>query len=291
MNLRVLVTGSKGQLGSEIRDLYTNYENIEFIFKDLPELDISNINSLNSFIIDQNINAVINCAAYTAVDKAEKNIELAERVNSIGVSNLVKVLDKVNGKLIHISTDYVFDGTNSLPYKESDPVSPIGVYGKTKRAGELVVINSKIDAIIIRTSWLYSSYGNNFLKTMIRLGKDKELINVISDQIGTPTYAKNLAKACLDILSISNSERISKKGKIYHYSNKGITSWYDFAVLIMELAKLNCKVNPILTKDYSTLAKRPHYSVLNKEKIKTDFNIDIPNWKESVKECINKLRQ
>ena len=202
--MRVLVTGSKGQLGSEIRDLYTNYENIEFIFKDLPELDISNINSLNSFIIDQNINAVINCAAYTAVDKAEKNIELAERVNSIGVSNLVKVLDKVNGKLIHISTDYVFDGTNSLPYKESDPVSPIGVYGKTKRAGELVVINSKIDAIIIRTSWLYSSYGNNFLKTMIRLGKDKELINVISDQIGTPTYAKNLAKACLDILSISN---------------------------------------------------------------------------------------
>ena len=191
MNLRVLVTGSKGQLGSEIRDLYTNYENIEFIFKDLPELDISNINSLNSFIIDQNINAVINCAAYTAVDKAEKNIELAERVNSIGVSNLVKVLDKVNGKLIHISTDYVFDGTNSLPYKESDPVSPIGVYGKTKRAGELVVINSKIDAIIIRTSWLYSSYGNNFLKTMIRLGKDKELINGVIKKQHNKKIKKN----------------------------------------------------------------------------------------------------
>ena len=289
--MRVLVTGSNGQLGSEIRDLYTNYENIEFVFKDLPELDISNINSLNSFIIDQNINTVINCAAYTAVDKAEENIELAERVNSIGVSNLVKVLDKVNGKLIHISTDYVFDGTNSHPYKESDPVSPIGIYGKTKRAGEIILINSKIDAIVIRTSWLYSSFGSNFVKTMIDLGKDKNSINVVSDQIGTPTYARDLANTCLNILQISGSEKISKKGKIYHYSNKGFASWYDFAVLIMDLAKLNCKVNPILTKDYSTLAKRPHYSVLNKGKIITDFNIDIPNWKESLQECLNKLRQ
>lgn len=289
--MRVLVTGSNGQLGSEIRDLYTNYENIEFVFKDLPELDISDEDSVNSLIIDKKINAVINCAAYTAVDKAEENIELAERVNSIGVSNLVKVLDKVNGKLIHISTDYVFDGTNSHPYKESDPVSPIGNYGKTKRAGEIILINSKIDAIVIRTSWLYSSFGSNFVKTMIDLGKDKNSINVVSDQIGTPTYARDLANTCLNILQISGSEKISKKGKIYHYSNKGFASWYDFAVLIMDLAKLNCKVNPILTKDYSTLAKRPHYSVLNKRKIITDFNIDIPNWKESLQECLNKLRQ
>lgn len=289
--MRVLVTGSNGQLGSEIRDLYTNYENIEFVFKDLPELDISDEDSVNSLIIDKKINAVINCAAYTAVDKAEENIELAERVNSIGVSNLVKVLDKVNGKLIHISTDYVFDGTNSHPYKESDPVSPIGNYGKTKRAGEIILINSKIDAIVIRTSWLYSSFGSNFVKTMIDLGKDNNSINVVSDQIGTPTYARDLANTCLNILQISGSEKISKKGKIYHYSNKGFASWYDFAVLIMDLAKLNCKVNPILTKDYSTLAKRPHYSVLNKRKIITDFNIDIPNWKESLQECLNKLRQ
>ena len=289
--MRVLVTGSNGQLGSEIRDLYTNYENIEFVFKDLPELDISDEDSVNSLIIDKKINAVINCAAYTAVDKAEENIELAERVNSIGVSNLVKVLDKVNGKLNHISTDYVFDGTNSHPYKESDPVSPIGIYGKTKRAGEIILINSKIDAIVIRTSWLYSSFGSNFVKTMIDLGKDKNSINVVSDQIGTPTYARDLANTCLNILQISGSEKISKKGKIYHYSNKGFASWYDFAVLIMDLAKLNCKVNPILTKDYSTLAKRPHYSVLNKRKIITDFNIDIPNWKESLQECLNKLRQ
>tara|TARA_Y200000002_G_scaffold343605_1_gene316200 strand:- start:1511 stop:2380 length:870 start_codon:yes stop_codon:yes gene_type:complete len=289
--MRVLVTGSNGQLGSEIRDLYTNYENIEFVFKDLPELDISDEDSVNSLIIDKKINAVINCAAYTAVDKAEENIKLAERVNSIGVSNLVKVLDKVNGKLIHISTDYVFDGTNSHPYKESDPVSPIGIYGKTKRAGEIILINSKIDAIVIRTSWLYSSFGSNFVKTMLDLGKDKNSINVVSDQIGTPTYARDLATTCLNILQISGSEKISKKGKIYHYSNKGVASWYDFAVLTMDLAKLNCKVNPILTKDYSTLAKRPHYSVLNKGKIITDFNIDIPNWKESLQECLNKLRQ
>lgn len=289
--MKVLITGSSGQLGSEIRDLYTNYENIECIFKDLPELDISDADSVNTLIINERINVVINCAAYTAVDKAEENIEIAERVNSLGVSNLVKALGKVNGKLIHISTDYVFDGNNSQPYKESDPVNPIGIYGKTKREGELAVINSKIDAIVIRTSWLYSSFGNNFLKTMLHLGKQQESINVVSDQIGTPTYARNLAKICLDILQISGLEKISDNGKIYHYSNKGVASWYDFAVLIMDLAELSCKVCPVQTKDFPTLAERPHYSLLSKEKIKTDFKIDIPHWKESLKECIIKLRQ
>ncbi len=263
---------------------------MECIFKDLPELDICDSKSLNSFIVGQNINAVINCAAYTRVDKAEENIEIANRVNSMGVSNLVEALDKVNGKFIHISTDYVFNGNNSVPYKESDPVSPIGVYGKTKRAGELAVINSKIDAIVIRTSWLYSSFGNNFVKTMFRLGCEEESINVICDQIGSPTYAKNLAKICLDILSISDLVRINKKGKIYHYSNEGIASWYDFAISIMELGEFNCKVKAVKTKDYPTLAKRPLYSVLNKSKIKEDFEIDIPCWKESLEECINKLK-
>ena len=289
--MRVLITGSNGQLGSEIRDLYTNYENIECFFVDLPELDISDADSVNTLIINKRINVVINCAAYTSVDKAEENIEIAERVNSTAVSNIIEALEKVNGKLIHISTDYVFDGNNSKPYKESDPVNPIGIYGKTKREGELAVINSKIDAIVIRTSWLYSSFGNNFLKTMLRLGKQQESINVVSDQIGTPTYARNLAEICLDILQIAGLEKISDKGKIYHYSNKGVASWYDFAVLIMDLAELSCKVCPVQTKDFPTLAKRPHYSVLSKEKIKTDFKIDIPNWKESLKECIIKLRQ
>ncbi len=198
--MRVLITGSNGQLGSEIKELATNYKKLDFIFKDLPELDICNFNLLQSFIIDNNINAVINCAAYTAVDKAEEDAEIAEKVNSEGVSNLVNALQTVNGKLIHISTDYVFDGNHFLPYKESDPVSPIGVYGETKRAGELAVINSAIDAIVIRTSWLYSSYGNNFVKTMLRLGNEKENLGVIFDQVGTPTYARDLAKTCLEIL-------------------------------------------------------------------------------------------
>ena len=289
--MKVLITGSKGQLGSEIKELRSNYSQLEFVFKDLPDLNICDADLLNTFIIANNINAVINCAAYTAVDKAEDDVEIAKKVNSIGVLNLIKALNMVDGKFIHISTDYVFSGDNSKPYKESDKVSPIGVYGETKREGELYVVNSDIDSIVIRTSWLYSSFGNNFVKKMLRLGVEKDSLNVICDQIGTPTYARDLAKTCLEILLISDSEKISKKGKIYHFSNKGITSWYDFAVLIMELAELNCKVNPILTKDYSTLAKRPQYSVLSKEKIKADFNIDIPHWKESLKECIIKLRQ
>tara|TARA_B100001057_G_C22624529_1_gene861935 strand:+ start:20 stop:889 length:870 start_codon:yes stop_codon:yes gene_type:complete len=288
--MRVLITGSNGQLGSEFKELYLKYENIECIFKDLPELNICDAESVNSFIIDEHIDAVINCAAYTAVDEAEENVEMAQRVNSTAVYYLVEALSKVNGKLIHISTDYVFDGNNSEPYKESDPVSPVSVYGETKRLGELAVINNKIDGIVIRTSWLYSTFGNNFLKTMLHLGKEKESLNVISDQIGTPTYAKNLAKTCLDILSISDSEKMSKKEKIYHYSNNGFASWYDFAVLIMELAELNCKVNPITTKDYPTLAKRPYYSVLDKTNIKKDFNIEIPSWRKSLEECINRLK-
>lgn len=289
--MRVLITGSNGQLGSEIREICYRYKNLDCIFKDLPELDICDVESLNSLIIDQQINAVINCAAYTAVDKAEVNVEIAERVNSTGVYNLIEALNKVNGKLIHISTDYVFDGNNSRPYKESDPISPIGIYGETKRAGELVVLNSNIDSIVIRTSWLYSSFGSNFVKTMLRLGNEKHSLNVISDQIGTPTYARDLAKVCLEILSLSNKKNINKKGKVYHYSNEGVASWYDFAVMIMKLAELNCKVNQIQTKDYPTLAKRPLYSVLNKKKIKKDFKIEIPDWEESLKECIIKLKQ
>ena len=288
--MRVLITGSNGQLGSEIKDLVTNDSKLDFIFKDLPELDICNFEALQAFIMDNNINAIINCAAYTAVDKAEEDAEIVEKVNSKGVINIVNALQTVNGKLIHISTDYVFDGDHFLPYKETDPVSPIGVYGETKRAGELAVINSDIDSIVIRTSWLYSSYGNNFVKTMLRLGNEKENLGVIFDQVGTPTYARDLAKTCLDILTGVNSVKISKNGKLYHYSNEGVTSWYDFAISIMELGGENCKVKPIQTKDYPTLAKRPHYSVLNKSKIKTDFKIEIPYWRDSLKDCIEKIR-
>ena len=288
--MNILITGSNGQLGSEIKGLAANYKNFNFFFMDLPELNICKSEELNTFLVDQNINAVINCAAYTAVDKAEKDEHTAQKVNSEGVLNLVNALKKVNGKLIHISTDYVFDGNHSQPYKESDRVSPVGVYGETKRAGELAVINSSIDALVIRTSWMYSVYGNNFLKTMLKLGHDKDELGVIFDQVGTPTNASDLAKTCLDILAYSKEAYMNSKGKIYHYSNEGVTSWYDFAKAIMELGSIDCKIRPIETKDYSTPAKRPHYSVLNKSKIKTDFNIQIPNWRDSLNKCIEKLK-
>ena len=286
--MRVLITGSNGQLGLEIKELENSYNKIDFIFKDLPELDICNYEVLETFIIDHKINSVINCAAYTAVDKAEKDTEIAEKVNSIGVLNLVNALKKVDGKLIHISTDYVFDGDHFSPYKESDPVNPIGVYGKTKRAGELYVINSNIDSIVIRTSWLYSSYGSNFVKTMLRLGNEKENLGVIFDQVGTPTFAGDLANTCLEILTQEN-RRIDENSKLYHFSNEGVASWYDFAVAIMEISDIDCLVNPLETKDYPTLAKRPHYSILNKNKIKNDFNITIPYWRDSLVKCIEKL--
>ena len=289
--MNILVTGSNGQLGSEIKEIAVDYNDFKFLFKDLPELNICKKDELNTFILNQNIDVVINCAAYTVVDKAEENVEIAEQVNSLGVQNLVNALEKVNGKLVHISTDYVFDGSNSKPYKESDHVNPLGVYGRTKRDGELFVINSTIDSIVIRTSWLYSSFGNNFVKTMYKLGSEKNSLNVISDQIGTPTYARDLAKVCMDIISTLDSEKISNKGKVYHYSNEGVASWYDFACSVIELSESKCKVKAIQTTDYLTTAKRPHYSVLNKTKIKNDFKVDIPYWKESLKECINKLKQ
>jgi dTDP-4-dehydrorhamnose reductase len=288
--MNILVTGSNGQLGSEIKDLAVNYTNFNFFFMDLPKLDICNISQLDTFFKDKNINTVINCAAYTDVDEAEKNAEIAEKVNATGVSNLVDALEKVNGKLIHISTDYVFDGSNFLPYKESDEVNPIGVYGNTKRGGELAVINSEIDGIVIRTSWLYSAYGNNFVKTMLRLGNDKDELGVIFDQVGTPTNGRDLAKTCLDLLVFSNKSKINSKGKLYHFSNEGIASWYDFSKAIINLGKVDCKIKPIETKDYPTNALRPHFSVLNKSKIKNDFNIEIPYWRDSLKDCIEKIK-
>ena len=287
--MNILVTGSNGQLGSEIKDLAIDYLDFNFFFMDLPKLDISNISQLDTFFKDKNINTVINCAAYTSVDEAEKNAEIAEKANATGVLNLVNALEKVNGKLIHISTDYVFDGSNFLPYKESDEVNPIGVYGNTKRSGELAVINSEIDGIVIRTSWLYSAYGNNFVKTMLRLGNDRDELGVIFDQVGTPTNACDLAKTCLDILVFSNKSKINSKGKLYHFSNEGIASWYDFSIAIINLGKVDCKIKPIETKDYPTNAIRPHFSALNKSKIKNDFNIEIPYWRDSLKLCIKKL--
>lgn len=287
--MNILVTGSNGQLGSEIRDLIEGYKYFSFFFRDLPNLDICNSSQLDGFLKDKNINAVINCAAYTAVDNAELDTEIAEKVNTEGVLKLVTALKKVNGKLIHISTDYVFDGNSFLPYEESDEINPLGVYGNTKRGGELAVINSDIDGIVIRTSWLYSAYGNNFVKSMLRLGNERDELGVIFDQVGTPTNASDLAKTCLDILSFKRQTKLNSKGKIYHFSNEGVSSWYDFAIAIMALGKVDCHVKPIETKDYPTAAKRPNFSVLNKSNIKNDFKITIPYWRDSLEKCIDKL--
>jgi len=289
--MNILVTGSNGQLGSEIKDVSASYKSFRFFFMDLPALDICNSSQLDLFIAKNKIHTVINCAAYTAVDAAEENAVIAEQINGAGVLNLVHALTKVNGKLIHISTDYVFDGNVFLPYQESDKTNPTGVYGKTKRNGELAVINGDIDGIVIRTSWLYSAYGTNFVKTMQRLGKERNELNVIYDQLGTPTNASDLAKTCLDILAYSKETNINAKGNVYHYSNEGVASWYDFAKSIMELGKIDCEVIPIETKDYPTAAKRPHFSVLNKAKIKNDFEIEIPYWRASLARCISKLNQ
>ena len=289
--MNILVTGSNGQLGSEIKDVSASYKSFRFFFMDLPALDICNSGQLDIFIAKNKIDTVINCAAYTAVDAAEENAVIAEQVNGAGVLNLVHALAKVKGKLIHISTDYVFDGNGFLPYQESDKTNPMGVYGKTKRNGELAVINGDIDGIVIRTSWLYSAYGTNFVKTMQRLGKERNELDVIYDQLGTPTNASDLAKTCLDILFYSKETNINAKGNVYHYSNEGVASWYDFAKAIMELGKIDCEVIPIETKDYPTAAKRPHFSVLNKAKIKNDFEIEIPYWRASLAQCISKLNQ
>ncbi|CAA6813665.1 MAG: dTDP-4-dehydrorhamnose reductase (EC [uncultured Sulfurovum sp.] len=278
----VLVTGSKGQLGSEITTLSTNYT-YNFIFTDKEELDISSWKAINSFVLEQEINIIINCAAYTAVDNAESNIQLADEINHLAVNYLAEISKEKNIKLIHISTDYVFNGQNFRPYIESDMTSPQGVYGQTKLDGEKILqtINPK-NSVIIRTSWVYSSFGANFVKTMLRLGKEKESLGVIFDQVGTPTYARDLAKNILDILpEIKNNDV-----EIYNYSNEGVLSWYDFAKEIMRMAKLDCIVNPIETKAYPTPAKRPHYSLLNKAKIKEEFNIEIPFWKDSLDECL-----
>jgi len=278
----ILVTGAKGQLGSEIEVLSSDYD-YNFIFTDKEELNITNEVSIQEFVEKNTIDIIINCAAYTAVDKAEDEEELADKINHKAIAYLAKISKLKNIKLIHISTDYVFDGENFRPYIETDCTNPNGVYGKTKLDGEKILqnINPK-NSIIIRTSWVYSSFGANFVKTMLRLGKKKDSLSVIFDQVGTPTYARDLAKIILDILhKIENSDV-----EIYNYSNVGVLSWYDFSKEIMQMAKIECKVKSIETKDYPTSVKRPHYSLLNKAKIKERFKIIIPFWKDSLDECL-----
>ena len=267
MSDRILVTGANGQLGTELQKLLPNA-----IFADIDVLDITDFNAVKKFVTENQVDTIINCAAYTAVDKAEDDAELAQKINEDGPRNLALS----GAKIVHISTDYVFDGKNYQPYLPEDETNPVSVYGKTKRAGELAVLDNAKVAVVIRTAWLYSAHGNNFVKTMRRLGAEKESLNVVADQIGSPTFAGDLAQAIVNILPQMNE---SNKG-IYHYTNEGVCSWYDFATEIMNLSGLDCKVNPIPSSAYPTKATRPFYSVLSKEKIKNVFNIEIPHWKE-----------
>ena len=278
----ILVTGSKGQVGSELQALADDYE-YDFYFTDRDSLDITKKEQIKAFVNKNKIDIIINAAAYTAVDKAEEDEVNADRVNHLATRYLAEIAKEKNIKLIHISTDYVFDGKNYKPYNEDDATSPNGVYGATKLAGEkaMQAINPK-NSIIIRTSWVYSSFGANFVKTMLRLGREKDQLGVIFDQVGTPTYAKDLAQAILDIIPNIKNEKV----EIYNHSNEGVLSWYDFAKEIMRMAKLDCRINPIETKEYPTPTVRPHYSLLNKAKIKKDFNITIPYWKDSLDECL-----
>ena len=284
--MNILITGCKGQLGSEIQRLAEDIdpEEFQFIFTDKDELDITDRNAVYDFVERNNIGTIVNCAAYTAVDKAEADAELCELLNQAAPTYLAEAIDSMGGSMIQISTDYVFDGTNHRPYTEDDLTNPQGVYGRTKLAGEEGVIRSCVGAMVIRTAWLYSSFGSNFVKTMLRLGKEREALGVVADQTGTPTYARDLAMAIIEIL------RQGIIPGVYHYSNEGTTSWYDFTKAIHRIAGINtCCVKPIHTEDYPTPAKRPHYSVLDKSKIKSTFNISIPWWEDSLKECLKEL--
>ena len=278
----ILITGSAGQLGNEISKLSVNYPQHHFIFTDVKELNIAKLQDVENFFNKRKIDFIINCAAYTAVDLAEKEKELSTLINSEAVKNLAQISAQFNATLIHISTDYVFDGRNYKPYNEDDRTNPISWYGKTKLEGEIQLKNYAKDAIIIRTSWLYSEFGKNFVKTIIKYAQERDFLNVVSDQVGTPTYANDLANTILHI--ISNYKKTNSI-QTYHFSNEGIISWYDFAKTIVELKNIDCIINPIETKDYPTPAARPIYSVLNKTKIKTDYDIVIPYWRDSLIDC------
>lgn len=281
---KILITGANGQLGNEVRSLESRYSQFNYIYSDLPEVDITNMELLEFFVSTHKPDVIINCAAYTDVDKAESEIEVAEKVNVFGPRNLAAVSKKVDAKFIHISTDFVYDGRQYRPYLETDLPSPVSIYGKTKLDGEHAVLKENAQALIFRTSWLYSNYGSNFMKTMIRLATERERLSVIFDQIGTPTWAHDLAETLLHIIA-TNEDYTHKQG-VFHYSNEGVASWYDFAFEIMQLGEIDCEVIPICTAGYPSPATRPHYSVMDKTKVKKDFNISINHWKHSLKNCL-----
>ena len=288
--MNILVTGSNGQLGNEMRVASANLQNHTFIFTDVAELDITNQAAVNQFFAQNKIDIVVNCAAYTDVNRAESDLEKAELINATAPKILAECCKANGAKFIHVSTDYVFDGSAHLPYKETDKENPVSAYGTTKYHGEQNIVASGCEYVIIRTCWLYSSFGKNFVKTMATLGATKEEIGVVFDQVGTPTYAADLANAIATIIAKTAQDPAAFVKGIYHFSNEGVCSWYDFTVAIMGLYNLNCRIKPLHTDEYPTPANRPAYSVLDKTKIKTTFGITIPHWYESLKVCVKKLK-
>lgn len=284
--MNILVTGSNGQLGHSIRDISGDSAN-RYIFTDVAELDITDKSAIIRMMESENIKFVINCAAYTNVDKAEDDFDTANLINNTAVRNLAEACKQFGATFIHVSTDYVFDGSSNIPYTEDMPHEPLGVYGITKLHGEQAVQESGCDYIIIRTSWLYSEYGKNFVKTMMMLTEQRDNLNVVFDQAGTPTYAGDLARAIYNI--VENNKYKGNNG-IYHFSNEGVCSWYDFAREISELARTECDIRPCHSNEFPSKVNRPHYSVLDKTKIKTTFGLTIPYWKNSLRVCISNLQ-
>lgn len=287
MTKRVLVIGKTGQLGQSLQKIAAEYPQFQLEFVGRDQLDLADKQSVRGFFggLAQPYAGIINAAAYTAVDQAESEPELAERINHLAVAQLAQLACDQGSFLLHVSTDYVFDGQACRPYVETDTTAPLNVYGASKLRGEQALLASDCVGAVIRTGWVYSEFGNNFAKTMLRLGREREQLGVVFDQIGTPTYATDLARACLHLLSEA------KVQGVYHYSNEGVCSWFDFAKAIFDLSGVACQVSPITTEAYPTPARRPHYTVLNKQRIKQETNLNIPYWRDSLQACLELLEQ
>ena len=283
---KILVSGSNGQLGTELKNLSKEYDMFDFCFTDVEELDITNAEDVTNFITDYSPDYIINAAAYTAVDRAESEEDNAYKINTIATQNLADAAEKVSAKLVHVSTDYVFDGKSHIPYSEEFETNPQSIYGKSKLEGEKAALKYA-DSIVIRTSWLYSAHGNNFVKTILKLSRDRDELKVIFDQVGTPTFAGDLAKAIMQM--VTSIEESNFKPGVYHFSNEGVCSWYDFAQAIVKISNNSCNILPIQSSEFKQDAPRPFYSVLNKHKIKSNYNVTIPYWYDSLVKVVNEL--
>ncbi|HHB78695.1 MAG TPA: dTDP-4-dehydrorhamnose reductase [Saprospiraceae bacterium] len=290
---KILVTGGDGQVGMELQNLQPHYPGFTFRFTDAKDLDITDSVAIHDYFDDFRPDYVFNCAAFTAVDKAEEAVDIALKVNALGAEILAKAAQKYQSKMFHISTDYVYDSSQNTPYIEGDSAHPGGIYAITKYLGDKAVLDALPSAIILRTSWVYSSYGHNFVKSMQKFGQERDQLNIVYDQIGTPTYAHDLAKAMMDIAQKFENKELDAANinGVFHYSNEGVASWYDFAMAIFELDGITCDVRPILSKEYPTPARRPPFSLMDKGKFKSTFGLTIPYWRESLKTCLQEIRK